>query len=85
MRSVRFECRCTSLRQAIAEVWCCGRARGESVHGGTDALLAGSVHGDRSYWRIMRAAAAAAKFRNRASLGWLRVPFLQPRPWVIIS
>jgi len=40
------------------------------VHGGADALeagaLAGSVHGARSYWRIMRAAAAAAKFRNRA-------------------
>ena len=46
------------------------RARGESVHGGADALaagvLTGSMHGARSYWRIMRAAAAAAKLRNRA-------------------
>ncbi|KAK9840536.1 hypothetical protein WJX81_000242 [Elliptochloris bilobata] len=45
--------------------------RGESVHGGADALsagaLAGSVHGARSYWRIMRAAAAAAKFRTRST------------------
>lgn len=40
------------------------------MHGGADALaagvLTGSMHGARSYWRIMRAAAAAAKLRNRA-------------------
>lgn len=46
-----------------------GRSRGESVHRGTAALMAarrgGSVHGGANYWRIMRAAATAAKWNNR--------------------
>ena len=44
-------------------------SRGESVHGGANALMAGrrsgSAHGGSNYWRIMRAAATAAKWRNR--------------------
>lgn len=46
----------------------CCRARGESVHGGASALLhdqrGGSMHGGRTYWRILRAAATAAKWHS---------------------
>ena len=39
------------------------------MHRGTAALMAGrrgeSVHGGGNYWRIMRAAATAAKWNNR--------------------
>lgn len=39
------------------------------MHGGASALLhdkrAGSVHGGRTYWRVLRAAATAAKWHNR--------------------
>ena len=39
------------------------------MHGGASALLhdkrGGSVHGGRTYWRVLRAAATAAKWHNR--------------------
>lgn len=45
------------------------RARGESVHGGANAMMQDrrgrSVHGGKNYWRILRAAATAAKWHNR--------------------
>ncbi|KAK9904983.1 hypothetical protein WJX75_007021 [Coccomyxa subellipsoidea] len=44
------------------------RVRGESVHGAANAMLhdrhGKSVHGGGNYWRILRAAATAAKWHN---------------------
>ncbi|CAK0783368.1 hypothetical protein CVIRNUC_006567 [Coccomyxa viridis] len=49
------------------------RSRGESVHGGASVLLhdrrGGSMHGGRTYWRILRAAATAAKWQHRSVHG----------------
>ncbi|BDA49651.1 probable calcium-dependent protein kinase 17 at N-terminal half [Coccomyxa sp. Obi] len=49
------------------------RARGESVHGAANAMLhdrhGRSVHGGRNYWRILRAAATAAKWHSRSVHG----------------
>ncbi len=67
-------CFATGLR-VCAELWnlsCTFRVRGESVHGAANAMLhdrhGKSLHGGGNYWRILRAAATAAKWHNSARL-----------------